>query len=122
VIRSARLFLPLALGLAACAERWERPGATEAEAEAAQAACTALAAREVPPALVWTQIAPPRFDPPERRCRTFRGVTECWTLPGRYHPPLYGWVDAAEEERRQARAACLREGGWTYRGLELRLR
>lgn len=119
--RSVRLALPLLLAAAGCAERWERPGATAAEADAAQAACTALAARQVPPALVWAQIAPPHWEPPERRCRTHRGRTECWIRPGRYHPPLHGWVDAAEGRRREARAACLREGGWTYRGLELRL-
>lgn len=48
----------LLLLLAGCAERWERPGATEAESEAAQAECTAVAARQVPPAMVWGQTSP----------------------------------------------------------------
>jgi hypothetical protein len=113
-----RRLLPLLMLLAGgCAERWERPGATEAESEAAQARCTALAAEQVPPALVWTQTAPGYWVPPERRCRTRRGVTECDYRPGRYVPPSFGWVDANTGQRRAARAGCLAEEGWTYQGL-----
>ncbi|MBR0683458.1 hypothetical protein GXW74_23430 [Roseomonas eburnea] len=108
------LFLVL---LAGCAERWERPGATEADSEAAQAECTARAAQLVPPALVWTVIAPGYWEGPERRCFTRRGRTECVTRAGRFVPPQYGWVDANTGQRRAARAACLQEGGWTYQGL-----
>jgi len=43
--------LALALLLAACAERWEKPGATEADSDAAQAACTAQAAEQIKPGL-----------------------------------------------------------------------
>lgn len=103
--------------LAGCAERWERPGATEADSDAAQAQCTAVAAQQVPPALVWTQTAPARYEPGERRCRTYRGHTECVTRPSRYIPPQYGWVDANTGQRRAARALCLQEGGWTYQGV-----
>ncbi|MBR0670189.1 hypothetical protein [Neoroseomonas soli] len=112
-----RRFLPLLLLLAGCAENWERPGATEAEAEAAQAECTAWAAQQVPPALVWTQTAPGYWERPERRCFSRRGQTECVVRPARYQPPQYGWVDANTGPRRAARAACLQEGGWTYQGL-----
>jgi hypothetical protein len=112
------LLVPLlVLLLAGCAERWERPGATEADSDAAQAQCTALAAERVPPALVWTQTAPGYWVPPERRCRTRNGVTHCDYRPGRYIPPQFGWVDANTAPRRAARAACLQEGGWTYQGL-----
>jgi len=113
-----RRLLPLILLLAAgCAERWERPGATEEESDAAQAQCTALAARQVPPALVWTQTAPGHWEAAERRCHTHRGHTDCYVRPGRYVPPQYGWVDANPGQRRAARAPCLQEGGWTYQGL-----
>jgi hypothetical protein len=50
--------LTLAVLLAACAERWEKPGATEADSDAAQAACTAQAAEQIKPAMVWMQIQP----------------------------------------------------------------
>ena len=107
----------LLLLLSGCAERWERPGATEAEAEAAQARCTGVAAQQVPPALVWTQVAAGYWEPPERRCRTARGATECVTRPGRFVPPRFDWVDANTEQRSVARSACMQEGGWTYEGL-----
>lgn len=109
--------LAILLLLAACAERWERPGATEAESEAAQAQCEALAARQVPPAMVWTQVSAGYWEPAERRCRTRNGVTDCVYRPGRYIPPRFDWVDANAPQRRAARNACLVEGGWTYQGL-----
>lgn len=107
----------LALLLAGCAERWERPGASEADADAAQQACSAVATAQVPPALVWAQTAAGYWQPAERRCRTRNGVTDCIYRPARYYPPQYGWVDANTGLRSAARAACLREGGWTYQGL-----
>lgn len=115
-MRPIRL-LAILLPLAACAERWDRPGATEAESDAAQAQCEAVAAREVPPAMVWAQVSSGHWEPSERRCRTRRGVTECVTRPGRYVPPRHDWVDANVPRRRAVRNACLVEGGWTYQGL-----
>jgi hypothetical protein len=110
--------LALALLLAGCAERWDRPGATEAESDAAQAQCTAVAARQVPPALIWTQVAAAYWVPPERQCRTQRdGSQDCIYRPARYIPPRFDWVDVNVQPRRAARAACLAEGGWTYQGL-----
>ena len=112
-----RRILILMLLLAGCAERWERPGATEAESDAAQALCTAIAAEQVAPVMVWTQVAPARWEAGERRCRTRGRHTECHTRPARYIPPQYGWVDAAVPQRRAARALCLQAEGWTYQGL-----
>ncbi len=104
--------------LAGCAERWERPGATEAESEAAQAQCTALATRQVPPAMVWTQVAAGYWVPPERQCRSRGdGTQDCIYRPQRYIPPRFDWVDVNAQPRRAARNACLVEGGWTYEGL-----
>jgi hypothetical protein len=117
-ITSILLLLPPLLLLAGCAERWSRPGATEAEGEAAQAQCAALASRQVPPAMVWTQVAAGYWVPPERRCRTTRdGDRDCVYRPGRYVPPRFDWVDVNAPARREARNACLVEGGWTFEGL-----
>ncbi len=113
----AARFVLLMLLLTACAERWERPGATEADSEAAQQACSAAAAAQVPPAMVWAQTAAGYWQAAERRCRTRNGETECVYRPARYIPPRYGWVDANTGPRSAARAACLQEGGWTYQGL-----
>lgn len=112
-----RIAILLLLLLAGCAERWERPGSTEAESEAAQARCTVIAAEQVPPVMVWTQVAPAQWEPGERRCRTRGDHTECYVRPPRYIPPQYGWVDAAVPQRRAARAVCLQAEGWSYQGL-----
>lgn len=103
--------------LAACAERWERPGATEAESEAAQARCTAEAGFRVPPALVWTQVSAGYWVSPRRSCRRHGERTECVYTPGYYVPPRYGWVDVNTSQRSAVRAACLTAEGWTYQGL-----
>lgn len=107
----------LLLLLVACAERWERPGATEAESEAALAICTGEAARQVPPAMAWTMVAPGSWIPGEQRCWTQNNRTECVRSPPRFIPPRYDWVDLAAGQRRAVRNACMAEGGWTYEGL-----
>lgn len=111
------LALSAVLLIAACAEVWERPGATEAEAERALALCTAQAAREVPPALVWTMVEPPRWIPGERVCRQVGDRLVCTYYPGRHIPARFEWVDTAEAQRRAVRNACMAEAGFTYRGL-----
>src|SRR5690349_2228855 len=50
--------LLLLLALAGCAERWTRPGATEAQADAANAACTDQAMLAVPPQMSWEIVEP----------------------------------------------------------------
>ncbi|MBX9701330.1 MAG: hypothetical protein K2X74_17980 [Acetobacteraceae bacterium] len=113
-----RFALPLMLLLgAACAERWERPGATEQESEAAQARCTAEAGERVPPALVWTQTSPGFWEPPRRICQRRGDRSECFYQPGYFVPPRYGWVDINTGQRRAVRDACLTAEGWTYQGL-----
>ncbi|MFM7779012.1 MAG: hypothetical protein ACKPB8_09690 [Alphaproteobacteria bacterium] len=112
--------LPLALLLllTACAERWEKPGATEADSDAAQATCTAQAAEEIKPAMVWMQVQPAYWEPGETRCWTSpNGVTNCTRRPPRLRPPIYDWVDVNIPIRQEARAKCLNEQGFTYKGL-----
>ena len=76
--------LTLALLLAACAERWEKPGATEADSDAAQSACTAQAAEQIRPAMVWMQVQPAYWDSGETHCWTSpNGVTNCTRRPPR---------------------------------------
>ena len=103
--------------LSACAEVWERPGATEAEAERQMAICTANAGREVPPALVWTMVEPPRWIPGERVCQRVGERLVCHYHPGRQIPARFDWVDSAEAQRRAVRNACMAEAGFTYRGV-----
>lgn len=114
---SRAALLLLLLFLPACAEVWERPGVSEEEAERMLTICTGRAARDVPPALVWTMVEPPRWIPGERVCRTVGDRTVCHTHPGRHLPARFDWVDSAEGPRRAARNACMAEAGFTYRGL-----
>ncbi|MCS6932212.1 MAG: hypothetical protein NZM27_08390 [Acetobacteraceae bacterium] len=109
--------LAVLLLLSACAEVWERPGATEEEAERTLALCTARAAREVPPALVWTMVEPPRWIPGERVCRQVGDRLVCSYYPGRHIPARFEWVDSAEGQRRAVRNACMAEAGFSFRGL-----
>jgi hypothetical protein len=110
--------LVLALLLAACAERWEKPGATEADSDAAQSACTAQAAEQIRPAMVWMQVQPAYWEPGETRCWTHpNGVRDCVRRPPRLRPPIYDWVDVNIPIRQEARAKCLAEQGFTYKGL-----
>lgn len=111
------LLLPALLLLAACAEVWERPGASEEEAERMLALCTARAAREVPPVMAWTMVEPSRWIPGERVCQQVGDRLVCTYYPGRYIPPRFEWVDTAEAQRRAARNACMAEAGFTFRGL-----
>lgn len=115
-MRRAPLLL-LTLLLSACAEVWERPGATEAEADRTLAICTGNAAREVPPALVWTMVQPPRWVPGERVCQRVGERVVCHYHPARHIPARFDWIDAAEGQRRAVRNACMAEAGFTFRGV-----
>jgi hypothetical protein len=110
--------LPLALLLfvllAGCAERWTRPGVTEAEADAANAACTDRATLAVPPQLSWQMIEPPRHDR-ERRCERQGDREVCRTFT-RYTPARYGWVDLARSPRDAWRRECMRGQGFRFEG------
>jgi hypothetical protein len=103
--------------LAACAEVWERPGASEAEAERTLAICTGNAARDVPPAMVWTMVEPSRWTPGERVCHRVGDRVVCTHHPGRFVPARFDWVDSAEGTRRAVRNACMAEAGFTFRGV-----
>lgn len=119
-LKSTMRFLALMLLclLPACAERWEKPGTTEAEAEAAQAACTAQAAERIKPAMVWMQVSPGYWEVGDRHCWTGpNGGMQCYTRPPRWRPPVFDWVDINIPARQEARTTCLREQGFTYQGL-----
>lgn len=100
--------------LAGCAERWARPGASEAEAEAMNAACGQEAALAVPPRMVWQQTAPARIER-ERNCWR-EGDRERCRVTERYRPARYDMVDVAVRVREAHRGACMRDKGFTFQG------
>lgn len=112
----AALILPLlALLLAGCAERWTRPGTSEAEAEAAQAACADRAALEVPAQNVWMMVDPGGFEHRRRCWRTGQGQTLCEWWPV-YRPPRHAWVDVNQARREAWRRECLHAQGFRFEG------
>jgi hypothetical protein len=104
----------LLLLAAACAERWARPGATEAEAEAMNDACADQAMLALPPVMVWQVVEPPRVVR-DRSCWGERGQERCRYFD-RYVPARWGHVDINTQPREAWRTTCMREKGFVFQG------
>jgi hypothetical protein len=100
--------LALALLATACAEKWQKPGATEAEFRAMAAECAEDAAAQAPPLLREQVMVPARWFPPQTSC----GPRGCITYPGYWIPPQTMLVDDNLGRRAQARRACYMAQGW----------
>lgn len=110
-----RLLAPLLLLLLlGCAERWVRPGASEAEGDAMNAACGNEAALAVAPQLVWQMTSPARIER-DRECWRDRGQERCRTVD-RYQPARYAQVDLAAGARDQWRRSCMQDRGFSFQG------
>lgn len=107
--------LLLLLALAGCAERWARPGTSEAQADAQNAACRDQSALAVPAQMVWTIVEPGGIDR-ERRCFVNRDGREVCRVFERWRPPRYGWVDMNTAPRDAWRRECMRAQGFTFEG------
>jgi len=107
-VRAVLVALLLVLG--ACAERWAKPGAGEAEFRAMVAQCDAHATDRWPPRLREVLMAPARFVPPVRSCD---GHGRCAWYGGWWEPPQTMIVDDHTGPRRQERRACYVGNGWT---------
>jgi len=108
------LALILLLLTTACAERWQRPGSSEAEADAANAACADQAMLAVPPQMVWQMVEPPRFAT-DRQCWHEGGQQRCRSF-SRHVPARFGFVDVSQAPREAWRRTCMREQGFTFEG------
>ncbi|MCZ8147730.1 MAG: hypothetical protein O9325_07780 [Roseomonas sp.] len=109
------LAFALLLLLGGCAERWVRPGTTEAQADATLEACQDRAAVAVQPLMVW-QIVDPGGYVRERRCWINHSGREVCGFTERWRPPRYGWVDANSGPREAWRRGCMRSQGFTFEG------
>lgn len=99
------------LSLAAC-ERWVKPGATEADFEAAEARCRAQAYMMAPPAMRQVQASPGGMTPRQTRCTGSGDNRTCTTTGGDYRPPTYRSEDQNSGARRDFVRACLFDDGW----------
>lgn len=100
--------------LSACAERWARPGTSEAEADAMVEACRNEAALAVPPQFVWQMTSPARIER-DRDCWRDRGQERC-RVTERYRPAQYSQVDINNGPREGWRRSCMAERGFTFQG------
>jgi uncharacterized lipoprotein len=100
------------LTLTGCAERWEKPGATEQDFDAMKVACSNLAAKHFPPMMRQVPITNGYTTPVTTTCNSHGDSVTCSTRGGDYVPPLLGAIDDNEESRDQAIRACFFEKGW----------
>lgn len=109
---------PLALvllALSGCAERWTRPGSTEAEGDAANAACASDSEVAVPVILQWRVVEPARIER-DRFCRRDDRGNERCRFVDRFRPPRWDTVDVNEIPRQAWRRQCMAAKGFTFQG------
>jgi hypothetical protein len=114
LMRRLPVLLMLLTLLIGCAERWTRPGASEAEADATNAACADQSVLEVPQLLVWQMVEPAGYDR-DRRCWREGGRQVCEVFP-RFRPARFAWVDMNATPREAWRRECMRGKGFTFEG------
>lgn len=113
ITRGLTLAVPLvALALGGCAQRWAKPGATDADFRVAHLQCESVAYQRLPPEPVWTQLSAGHFVPGHRQCWKSRGTRYCDYRPGHFVPPRFGHVDRNEPFRDRLVASCLVGEGW----------
>ena len=106
------IMLIAALALGACAERWDKPGATQAEFEATRTDCTARSYARLPARPRDLQITTGYSVPPAEICLASGPVQNCVQQQGEALPPISVIVDANERLRSQDIRACLADKGW----------
>lgn len=112
-LRGLTLAVPIvAMALGGCAQRWAKPGATEADFRIAQLRCETDSHQRLPPDLRWTQLSTGYLAPGYQRCWKSRGVRHCDYMPGHFVPPRFGHVDHNEPFRDRLVASCLVGEGW----------
>jgi len=108
----AILALSCALLLAACAEKWTKPGGSEAEFDAMRVGCESNAYAKFPPYVQQVLVSPGHYNPVQQSCSTVNGVRDCVRFGGDYVPPQYSTIDHNERGRAQDVRACFFAHGW----------
>jgi hypothetical protein len=114
-MRRAVPLLILLFLLAGCAERWSRPGASEAEADATNAACGDEAALAVPVVLDWRVVEGPRLER-DRHCWRADNGREFCRVVERWRPARWDRVDVNAPARESWRRQCMAAKGFTFEG------
>lgn len=106
------LFAVMVLLLAACAEQWQKPGASEMDFEATRTICTSRANMRFPPRLRQIWVDSGFRSPIVTRCYERLYSFACRSYDGYYFPPRPITIDENAEPRHEDVRACLFENGW----------
>jgi hypothetical protein len=112
------LLTSMALVMSGCAVQapyWYRPGATEAQFEAAASNCDGAADTRFPPV---TMGKPGYFAAPNEWCAATPGGTNCMIIGAGYLPQARSSADTNEWPRANAFNSCMIAGGWRPAGPE----
>ncbi|MFA4994197.1 MAG: hypothetical protein WC521_02710 [Bdellovibrionales bacterium] len=100
------------LFLSGCAEKWQKPGATEQDFEKMKLSCDNQALKRFPILLRQIQIEGERMTPFSTRCTGSGPTLSCSTSGGQYVPPTYAPMDDNRAAREAATRRCYIENGW----------
>ncbi len=98
--------------LSGCAEKWIKPGATEEEFDAMNAACYSQAAQRFPPNMRTMEVEPAHISPRVTQCREFYRGYQCIEDGGYLVPPTYADIDLNRDPRAAETRACYYRNGW----------
>lgn len=104
----------IACTVAGCVpEKMTKPGASQAEYDAARTRCEAQAWAQLPAAPSTYQVAPAYTSSSGHNCvKNDHGSYDC-NPRQEWHPPVYGTKDANAPGRETIVRACLMQDGWT---------
>lgn len=102
--------------LACVPEKMTKPGASQADYDAARTKCEARAWGQLPAAPSAYQVAPGYTSNAGHDCvKNVHGSYDC-NPRQEWHPPVYGTKDANAQGRETIVRACLLEDGWAPAG------
>jgi hypothetical protein len=96
-------------GCAVYGQSWSRPGATEAQFEAAAEGCDSAATSRFPPV---TAGRAGYYSAPNEWCEPTAGGTNCSIIGAGYLPQAQSTLDTNEAPRAHAFQACMTAAGW----------
>ncbi|MEW6255462.1 MAG: hypothetical protein AB1592_05845 [Pseudomonadota bacterium] len=104
----------IAFTVAGCVpEKMTKPGASQADYDAARTRCEAQAWAQLPAAPSTYQVAPAYTSSTGHNCvKNDHGSYDC-NPRQEWHPPVYGTKDANAPGRETIVRACLMQDGWT---------
>jgi len=106
------VLMPLtALALSGCAQRWAKPGASDADFRIAQIRCETKGYERLPPDLQWMQITSGYTTHGHRSCWKSRGQKRCETKGYERLPPDLQWMQITSGYTTHGHRSC-----WKSRG------